>query len=201
MSRQLVVLLALVLATLGVVSLRPVDPQEVDGRLAERMPHSEEGWRAVAPQGTDATLPADPRALETARQTYVKDGHVVNLVVARYPSRNHPDHRPLPDFIMAAPASVQRMPGAPLPLQRPDGLAVPLMMLQRHDRRVAVAHWYQIGGEPILGEYALRYRQFVDTLLSRPQPLLLIRLAGDDPAGLTEFLKSFYPRLRTILVS
>lgn len=66
---------------------------------------------------------------------------------------------------------------------------------------MAVAHWYQIGGEPILGEYELRYRQFLDTLLGRPRPLLLIRLAGDDRAGLAEFLKSFYPRLRTILVS
>jgi EpsI family protein len=199
-SRQLVVLLALVLATLGVVSLRPVDVQEVDGRLAERLPASEQGWRTIPPHVSDP-LPADPRALETARQTYVKDGRVVTLAVARYPSRNHPDHRPLPDFIMTAPASVQVTPGTPLPLERADGLAVPLVVLQRHDRRVAVAHWYQIGGEPVLGEYTLRYRQFLDTLRNRPQPLLLIRLAGDDRAGLAEFLKSFYPRLRTILVS
>jgi EpsI family protein len=200
MSRQLVALLALVLATLGLVSLPPADVQEVDGRLAERLPASEEGWRTIEPHGAD-TLPADPRALETARQTYVKDGRVVTLAVARYPSRNHPDHRPLPDFIMTAPASVRVTEGTPLPLYRADGLAVPLVVLQRHDRRVSVAHWYQVGGEPILGEYTLRYRRFVDTLLSRPQPLLLIRLAGDDRAALAEFLKSFYPRLRSILVS
>jgi EpsI family protein len=199
MSRQLVILLALVLATLGIVSLRRADVQEVDGRLAERLPMSEEGWRTIEPAGAD-TLPADPRALETARQTYVKDGRVVTLAIARYPSRNHPDHRPLPDFIMKASATVQITPGTPLPLHG-AGTAVPLVVLQRHDRRVAVAHWYQIGGEPILGEYTLRYRQFLDTLLSRPKPLLLIRLAGDDPAGLAEFLKSFYPRLRSILVS
>jgi len=200
MSRQLVVLLALLLATLGVVSLRPADVQEVDGRLTERLPMSEEGWRTIEPHAAD-TLPADPRALETARQTYVKDGRVVTLAIARYPSRNHPDHRPLPDFIMKAPATVQIIPGTPLPLHGANGLAVPLVVLQRHDRRVAVAHWYQIGGDPILGEYTLRSRQFIDTLLSRPQPLLLIRLAGDEPAGLAEFLKSFYPRLRSILVS
>ena len=200
MSRQLVVLLALVAATLGIVTLRPVEVQEVDGRLTDRLPASEEGWRMIEPAGAD-TLPADPRALETARQTYVKDGRVVTLAVARYPSRNHPDHRPLPDFIVKTPATVQITPGTPLPLNGAGGTAVPLVVLQRHDRRVAVAHWYQIGGEPILGEYTLRYRQFLDTLLSRPQPLLLIRLAGDDPAGLAEFLKSFYPRLRTILVS
>jgi EpsI family protein len=199
MSRQLVVLLALVVVTLGVVSQGPGEPREIVGQLAERLPEALDGWRALGPQPAD-TLPADPRALETVRQGYGRNGHTVRLAVARYPSRNHPDHRPLPDLIVGARTPSQATAAA-LSLDGAEGVTVRLVELQRRDRTVAVAYWYQVDGEPIVGEYRLRFRQFLDTLQGRPQPLLLIRVAADDRARLAEFLQSFYPRLKTILAS
>ena len=82
------------------------DAQEVDGRLAEAPADVRGGaGRTIEPAGGRHAA-GGPAGRRDARQTYVKDGRVVTLAIARYPSRNHPVPPAAADSTMKAPVTV-----------------------------------------------------------------------------------------------
>ncbi|MGH7393552.1 MAG: exosortase-associated EpsI family protein [Candidatus Rokuibacteriota bacterium] len=206
MSRQLIVLLTLVAVTGGALALGPRERAEAPPVRLDRLPAFLGGWIAVNGASEDI-LPIDPRAVQSIRRTYTRNGHAVLLSVARYPSWNHPDHRPLFDLIAplhgagevayeTLPVHVNGVPGR-------SAVAGPVnvLSLKRRSRPLAVAYWYQLDNEPITDEYGLRLRLFADTLRNRPRVFALVRLAAEQRVDLADFLQAFYPRLRDLLVS
>jgi EpsI family protein len=206
MSRQLIVLLALVVAAGGALVARPRERDEPAPVRADRVPSLVADW--IAAEGaSEELLPTDPRAIRTLRRTYSRDGHAVLLSVASYPSWNHPDHRPLAHMIAPTQGAAE-MASETLRLNlaaeaggRDGSVSVNLLSLQWRTRQLAVAYWYQLDDEPIANEYGLRLRLFVATLRGRPRALTLIRLAGRQRPDVTQFLEVFYPRFRDLLVS
>jgi hypothetical protein len=203
MSPHLLILLVL-LAVVGAASALPPG-ERPDARAVdlERLPTALGGWSAV--NGVpEHVLPADPRALVTLRRTYAADGHHVMVSIARYPAWNHPDHRPLFDFIAPAAAGEVTLDRVALPGDGPGSPPVShIPALQLEPRAggppLVVAYWYQLDDEVITSEYGLRWRLFLDTLRGRPRVFVLVRLAAVDGAGLARFFASAYPPLRELL--
>jgi len=198
---HLAALLVLVGATALVVathSTAPVTSVEVAPLVT--LPSEAAGWRGV--EGVPGNvLPVDPRAIGGQRRTYVRDGQSVWLAVGRYGLSNDPQHRPLPDHIVAAPGNnaivheETRLPllGVAGPSARTVTMNV--VALRRGDRPLLVGYWYQLGDDPITGEYALRFRRFLDALRGRHRPLTLVRIAAGERATLEAFLQAFHPHL------
>ncbi len=206
MSRQLIVLVVLLAVTGGTLALRSRASDDGPSVHLDSLSALIDGWIAAdgVPQNV---LPTDPRALQSLRRTYTRNGHSVMLSVAQYPSLNHPEHRPLAAFVVPTgdarrvayenlTVNGTRPPDQPYFVER-----VNFVSLEGPNRRLAVAYWYQLDDTPITNEYALRFWLFADTLRNRPRAFTLIRLAAAQPGDLSEFLQTFYPRLRAFLVS
>ncbi len=206
MSRHFIVLLALLAVTGGTVALSPRERNSGPSLQLDRLPALVDGW--IASDGvSEDVLPTDPRAIQSLRRTYTRNGHTVMLSVARYPSWNHPEHRPLFDLI--APMSGAGEVAFDLVRVEIDGVRgrpktaapVNVISLQRRNRPLAVAYWYQLDNEPITNEYGLRLRLFLDTLRSRPRAFALVRLAAEQPTHLAELLQALYPSLTDLSAS
>lgn len=202
-DHSLLVLLGLVGLT-GLAITLPLG--EGQPRLAapiDALPQQFDGWVAV--EGVpEEILPHDPRALQAVRRTYTKEGHTVHLVVARYPSRNHPEGRPSLNLIAPERGAIavqhdllwiplDGVPGRMIPVQR--------LLLKRPERPISVVYWYQLGEETIAGHYRFRLALFLDTLLFRRREVLLVRAATIGSERPEPFLWAFYPRLLKILSS
>jgi len=206
MSRHLIALLVLLAATAAGLALSERDHHPGPSLQFHRLPTILDGW--IARDGvSEEVLPIDPRAVQSLRRTYFRDGHAVMLSVARYPSWNHPEHRPLLDFIapmrgagVVALDTVRVDIGAG-PDGAPAAVPVNVVSLQRRGRPLAVAYWYQLDSESITSEYGLRLQLFLDTVRGRPRAFALVRIAADQPPHLAEFLRAVHPRLADLLAS
>ncbi len=206
MSRHFIVLLALLAVAGGTLALSPSERNSGPSLQFHRLPALLDGW--IASDGVaEDVLPTDPRAIQSLRRTYTRNGHTVMLSVARYPSWNHPEHRPLLDIVAPMRGAgevafdlvrveIEGVPG------RPKAVApVNVISLQRRNRPLVVAYWYQLDNEPITNEYGLRLRLFLDTIRNRPRAFVLVRLAAEEPGHLAEFLQALSPRLTDLLAS
>lgn len=199
MDRHLLVFFGL-LALAGVaISLPGSEPAVSHELWLERLPLHIDGWtaRTGAPE---TILPTDPRAVETVRRTYSNDGRTVWLSVAAYRSRNHPERRPSLNHIAPEAGATTVMydrrridlPGSPQ-------AAIGRISVERKARRVSILYWYQLGERPIVDEYQLRFRLFVNTLLGHQPPLVLVRLATEGTEAPPAFVRALPPHLVTIL--
>lgn len=197
MNRHLVGLLTLLAVTGGAVALWTPERSSGPSLQFDHLPALVDGWMA-SEGAAEHVLPIDPRAIQNFRRTYTRDGHSVMLSVARYPSWNHPDNRPLFDLI----APTRGAGEVAFDTIRPGAAApVNVIRLQRRNRSVTVAYWYQLDNEPITNEYGLRLRLFLNTLRSTPRAFALVRLAAEQPADLIEFLPELYPRITELRAS
>lgn len=202
-DRYLLVLLGLVALAGLAISLPRWEGEARRAEPIHELPQRFDGW--VAAEGApEEILPSDPRALETVRRTYAKEGRRVFLAVGRYRSSNDPQRRPSLNLIVPerGAISVERdlhqialegAPGRVIPVQ--------LVSLQRPEWQVSVVYWYQLGEQTIAGEYHFRIAHFLDTLLFRGREVLLVRLARIGNESPEAFLRAFYPELINLLSS
>lgn len=201
LDRYLLTLLGLAgLAGLA-ISLPGGEGELLQAALVHELPPRFDGWAAV--EGVpEEILPSDPRALETVRRTYAKEGHTVFLAVGRYRSLNDPQRRPSFDLIVLerGAISVERdlyqialdgLPGRVIPVH--------LLLLRRPERQVSVVYWYQLGEQTVAGEYRFRIALLLDTLLFRRRELFLVRLATIGNEWPEAFLRALYPQLIQIV--
>ena len=202
-DRYLLALLAIV-ALAGVAITLPQREGEPHQPAPIRdLPRRFDGWISV--EGIpEEILPSDPRALETVRRTYTREGRTVFLAVGRYRPWNDPQWRPLADLIVPerGAISVERDLHQ-IALEGPRGRVIPvrLLLVRRPERQVSVAYWYQLGEETVAGEYRFRAAHFLNTLLSRRREVLLVRLATIGTEWPEAFFRLCYPHLIDIVSS
>ncbi len=155
------------------------------------------GAFAGTPAAPEDVLPDDPRALTTARGTYTDGTRTVWVSVARYAGRNHPLTRPAVHRIAPeqGAVSIARSRLAYRPARGSELITVNLVTVRQPHRELALAYWYRIDADRVVGEYDLRWRLFRDTLLRREPQVWLVRLATTDTGGLRSILAAFHPAL------
>jgi hypothetical protein len=155
------------------------------------------GAFAGTPTAPEDVLPDDPRALTAARGTYTDGTRTVWVSVARYAGRNHPLTRPAVHRIAPeqGAVSIARSRLAYRTAHRSDAITVNLVTLRQPHRELALAYWYRIDTDRVVGEYDLRWRLFRDTLLRREPQVWLVRLATTDADALPSILEAFHPVL------
>jgi EpsI family protein len=194
-DRYLVVLLGLV-AVAGLLIAVPLgaDNPPSSARL-ETLPAEAGNWRSVDRPSTFA-ISSDPRASESLERTYTDGSSTVWLSVTRYPSRNDPRTRPafhkiVPTRGVAVYDSVRvdlnGVAGNPMALNR--------VSIRQEGRASSVVYWYQVERKIITGEYDLRLRLFLDTLLARNRSVVLVRVVTSNPQALEPFLRVSFPHL------
>lgn len=203
MDRHLLVFFAL-LAITGVAVSLPRGERDPFGKARlERLPLKMGGWAATR-EVSEEILPGDPRAFETVRRTYTDGDRKVWVVVGRYPSRNHPQGRPSLDRIVPENrASAVAHDFVQVDLNGVPGRVtlVNRVSVQQPGGQLSVIYWYQLREQVIAGEYRLRFRLFLDTLLGRQRLLVLVRIATDSREPPEAFLRAFYPQLLDLLSS
>jgi EpsI family protein len=203
---HLAALLGLIALTALVVVSHPTGPvtsSEVVPIVT--LPSEVAGWRGVDGVPVNV-LPIDPRSIGGQRRTYMRNGQSVWLAVGRYGLGNDPQHRPLPDHIVAIPGNnalvheETRLAVNGVSGQAMQTVTMNVVALRRGERPLLVGYWYQLGDDPVTGEYALRLRRFSDALLGRQRPLTLVRIAAAERATLEAFLQAFHPHLVQTIV-
>lgn len=197
LDRYLLTLLGLLVLT-GLAITLPRG--EIEPRRAppiHELPRRLDGWFA-AEGVAEEILPRDPRAIETIRRTYAKEGQMVYLAIGRYRPWKDAHGRPAFDLIVPESGAIaieRHLTRVPLEGIPQPGIPVQLLSVRRPERHISVVYWYHLGEDTIAGEYRFRLAQLLNTLLFRPQEVLLVRLAMTGPEWPEEFLRRLYPDL------
>jgi hypothetical protein len=193
-DRHLVVVLALVIIT-GATSIwvdhrRPESSATpVASPAAAVAPVT--GW-AVADRVPGDVLPDDLRALEAVRQTYTDGSRTVWLVRAVYKTTSGPETRPSIDALVSRQGALAVEYGQMELRETTLGgrRHVSSVRVRRGSNDITTVYWYRLGDDVVTGEYELRWRLFVDTLLGRTRVLTLTRVASDTTETLQSFIAS-----------
>lgn len=184
-------------ALVGVAIAVPRGEDEVPAIQTIDLPHRVGAWVGV--NGVpEKILPSDPRGLAVIRRTYTEGSHTLWVAVTTYSSHNHPLKRPSIDLIVSERGAVSvshtRLT-VDLNGSTVQAISVNLLSVRRPERQFAVVYWYLLGGTAVTGEYELRARLFLNTLLGRREKLMLARVAtvGTPPPELV--LKEFHSYL------
>jgi EpsI family protein len=200
MTPHLLVLFAL-LAVTALATSTPRGPGLPPGTVPlESLASQADGWEGMDGAPEDA-LPIDPRAVDTLRRTYVKQGRAVWVAVARYYPLGRQESRPSVGLVATA-RGLNRLEQRTLQLDA-HGTVLPLATMAvpgpaAPQRVLSIMYWYQLGDVVTPGEYRIRLAVFLDNLLGQHRALLLFRLAALDPQALQDFLRTFYPHLSTL---
>jgi len=197
LDRRLTLLLALVALTGLAIALPRVAEDAPAGAAVLSMPSSLDGWM-MATGAPEDVLPRDPRAIDAARATYVKDGRTVFVGIGRYRQRNDPDWRPSINLI-APEHGVASVTRESLTIGLGGGAARPLpvnfVSVRQHDGDVSVLYWYQVGRKTMADTVRLRLALLANALLLRGQEVWLVRIATSTAVRPADFVRTFHPWL------
>lgn len=179
-DRRLLGFLGLIVLTGTLVML----PRSADYAQAPPIspPLEVDGW--VGTEGApDDVLPVDERAGGGVRRTYRKAGSTVWLAVSHYPAATGPLARPaIRQLVSLRGASgVTRTTLAIHPNGVPGtSRSVGLISLRHGGRDYSIVYWYQLGGDLVIDDYALRLRLLIDGLRMHSRGLVLVRVASNN---------------------
>jgi EpsI family protein len=199
---------------LQAVGLYAVSRQEQipPNRPLEQFPREAAGWRVVQEGVVEQEILDVLKADELLNRTYADaNGRTANLFVAYFRSQRtgKAPHSPknclpgsgwTPSESTIAPLAV---PGVARPL------SVNRHIVSRGDQKSLVLYWYQARDRAIASEYKAKIYMVADAIRYNRTDTALVRVVtpvlGNDVAGATagaeDFVRAFFPILRTFLPS
>lgn len=174
MYARLAVVLGLVAAAAGVVSLTPSLRECPQAAALDGLPATLGRWTGV--DGiSDRVLPMDPSETVAVRRTYHDGPRIASISVALFTRQDEPRRR----------ASINRIyPEKDVSRVEPvAGSPVAAVVISGPDRRFLVAYWHQIGNRAYAGESRFRLALMREVLFARRGNSVLVRMAIPVGAG------------------
>ncbi|WP_319583449.1 exosortase C-terminal domain/associated protein EpsI [uncultured Pseudodesulfovibrio sp.] len=201
MNRKFVLVLILLLAAGAYIHLVEARPMLLEKPLAE-FPVRVGEWRMVQEDIFSSEIMAILRPTDYMSRDYVdREGHRVTLYIGYHGGRKGDGGIHSPRNCLPSAGWYTNSTGlVEIPLSDGQDIKIADIVMSKNVHTVSFYYWYQVRGEILTNEYALKLSEIWNTLVSRRKDAAFIRVSMPLEEGqkgpsetLNSFVRTFYP--------